>query len=343
MQKDDKAPDTKIATPAEKMSDIVLTPEEKEQLSKGTDIKIVLDVKDVSDTVSSGDKALAEAALSGDGAAKGFAISQYLDISLFKVIGENRNAISETKEKIALALAVPDSLKNTDSKKTRTFAVLRIHDGKAELLNDVDDNADTITIETDRFATYAIVYKDASNGGSSDNNGNGNDNKDNQDVNNKNDNQDNTNNNQNGVNDNKDNPDDNKNDINDNEDDDSEDIDDDDDSDSGDDGDDSSSGSSGSGSSNGSGPETGDSAPIEFYATLSIIAGFTWLLLYFSDRKRGMTEETKKRLVSRIVAWAKRGSKIRKYPAIAVIFVLLVYYHSIGKKTCGEWEEICGE
>lgn len=281
--------------------------------------------------------------MSGDGAAKGFAISQYLDISLFKVIGENRNAISETKEKIALALAVPDSLKNTDSKKTRTFAVLRIHDGKAELLNDVDDNADTITIETDRFATYAIVYKDASNGGSSDNNGNGNDNKDNQDVNNKNDNQDNTNNNQNGVNDNKDNPDDNKNDINDNEDDDSEDIDDDDDSDSGDDGDDSSSGSSGSGSSNGSGPETGDSAPIEFYATLSMIAGFTWLLLYFSDRKRGMTEETKKRLVSRIVAWAKRGSKIRKYPAIAVIFVLLVYYHSIGKKTCGEWEEICGE
>ena len=74
MQKDDKAPDTKIATPAEKMSDIVLTPEEKEQLSKGTDIKIVLDVKDVSDTVSSGDKALAEAALSGDGAAKGFAL-----------------------------------------------------------------------------------------------------------------------------------------------------------------------------------------------------------------------------------------------------------------------------
>lgn len=342
VQKDDKAPDTKIATPAEKMLDIVLTPEEKEQLSKGTDIKIVLDVKDVSDTVSSGDKALAEAALSGDGVAKGFAISQYLDISLFKIIGENRSAISETKEKIALALAVPDSLKNTDSKKTRTFAVLRIHDGKAELLNDVDDNADTITIETDRFATYAIVYKDVSNGGSGDNNGN--DNKDNQDVNNKNDNQDNTNNNQNGVNDNKDNPDDNKNDINDNEDDSSDDTDGDDDSDSSDDSaDSSSSGGSGSGSSNGSGPETGDSAPIEFYATLSMIAGFTWLLLYFSDRKRGMTEETKKRLVSRIVAWAKRGSKIRKYPAIAVIVVLLVYYHSIGKKTCVEWEEICEE
>ncbi len=172
MQKDDKAPDTKIATPAEKMSDIVLTPEEKEQLSKGTDIKIVLDVKDVSDTVSSGDKALAEAALSGDGAAKGFAISQYLDISLFKIIGENRSAISETKGKITVTITIPDALKNTENNTTRTFAVIRVHDKKAELLEDLDESTETITIATDRFSTYAIVYKDTSNGGSAGDGGN---------------------------------------------------------------------------------------------------------------------------------------------------------------------------
>lgn len=74
-----------------------------------------------------------------------------------------------------------------------------------------------------------------------------------------------------------------------------------------------------------------------------MIAGFTYLLLYFTDRRRGMTEETKKELVSRLVGWAKRGGRLRKWFALAAVFVLLVYYHSIGKKTCAEWKRIYGE
>ena len=57
----------------------------------------------------------------------------------------------------------------------------------------------------------------------------------------------------------------------------------------------------------------------------------------------GMTEETKRELVSWLVGWAKQGGRIRKYLALAAVFVLLVYYHSIGKKTCAEWKEIYGE
>lgn len=74
-----------------------------------------------------------------------------------------------------------------------------------------------------------------------------------------------------------------------------------------------------------------------------MIAGFTYLLLYFTDRERGMTEERKKELVSCLVAWAKQGGRSRKYLALVAIFVLLVYYHSIGKKTCTEWKAIYGE
>ncbi len=80
-------------------------------------------------------------------------------------------------------------------------------------------------------------------------------------------------------------------------------------------------------------PKTGDAAPIELYATLTMIAGFAYLLLYFTDRKRGMSEETKNELVSWLVGWAKQGGRIRKCLALAAIFVLLVYYHSIGKKS----------
>ena len=56
-----------------------------------------------------------------------------------------------------------------------------------------------------------------------------------------------------------------------------------------------------------------------------------------------MSEETKKELVLRLVGWAKQGGKVRKLLAIAAIFVLLVYYHSIGKKTCMEWKEVYGK
>ena len=87
-------------------------------------------------------------------------------------------------------------------------------------------------------------------------------------------------------------------------------------------------------------PKTGEVSSTELYATLSMIAGFTYLLTYFTDRRGGMSEETKKELVSKLIAWAKKGKLMRRYLALAAIFMLLVYYHSIGKKTNVEWKEV---
>lgn len=277
--------DAAVETPLSELANIVLTKEEKQKAAGGTDVKVVLDVKDASAFVSAADKALVEKALNGS-LAKGYTLGQYLDISLYKVIGNSRNLITETNGKIRVTINVPDSLKNTDAAKTRTFAVIRVHDGKAELLADLDDNAGTITIETDRFSTYAVVYKDTAGGNSGSQSGNGKPGVVRVSA--------------------------------------------------------KSDGRNPGGGQDGE-PKTGDSTPIELSATLAMIAGFAYLLLYFADRERGMTEETKKELVSRLVAWAKQGGRIRKYLALAAIFVLLVYYHSIGKKTCVEWKAICGE
>lgn len=38
--------------------------------------------------------------------------------------------------------------------------MIRVHDGVATILKDLDTDANTITIETDRFSTYAIAYQD---------------------------------------------------------------------------------------------------------------------------------------------------------------------------------------
>lgn len=266
--------DAAVATPLSELADIVLTKEEKQKAAGGTDVKVVLDVKDASAVVSAADKALVEKALNGS-LAKGYTLGQYFDINLFKVIGDSRGAITETNRKITITIDVPDSLKNTDAVKTRSFAVIRVHDGKAELLADLDDNADTITIETDRFSTYAVVYKDTAGGNSGRQSGNGKPGV--VRVSTKSDSQ---------------NP----------------------------------------GGGRDSEPKTGDSTPLELSATLAMIAGLTYLLLYFADRRHGMTEETKRELVSRLIAWAKQGGKVRTYLALAAVFVLLVYYHSIGKK-----------
>lgn len=42
--------------------------------------------------------------------------------------------------------------------------MIRVHDGRTELLSDMDHDIDTITIETDRFSTYVLVHQDMADG-----------------------------------------------------------------------------------------------------------------------------------------------------------------------------------
>lgn len=245
VETDGKSPGTQFSTPAAELADMILTSEEKQQVQSGTDIKIILDVKDVSGSVSDGDKALIEtvinASAEGDSAGTGnkFVAGQYLDIGLFKVVGENRSAISETDRKITIIIDVPESLKNTGSEKERTFAVIRVHDGQVKILEDLDDNAATITIETDRFSTYAIVYQDRQDAGSSGNSGDAGE-SGNEQV-------------------------EQKKDV----------------------------------------PQTGDSAPFAICIIITMLAGFTYLFLFFTKGRPGMCEAARKELIARIVKLRK--------------------------------------
>lgn len=86
-------------------------------------------------------------------------------------------------------------------------------------------------------------------------------------------------------------------------------------------------------------PKTGDTSHVEIYATASMIAGFSYLLLYFRDH--GMTEEKKEELVSRLVEWARGKGGIRRMLALMAIFLVLAYYHSIGKSVPEECLCLC--
>lgn len=85
-------------------------------------------------------------------------------------------------------------------------------------------------------------------------------------------------------------------------------------------------------------PKTGDGHHVEIFATASMIAGFSYLFLYFKEH--GMTEEKKEELVSRLVSWAKGKGKLQRMAALALIFLVLAYYHSMGRKVPEGWREV---
>ena len=85
-------------------------------------------------------------------------IAQYIDISV--VIKANNQVIGEVNElnkEVTFTVAIPEDL----MKEGRTFYVIRVHDGKVEKLNTVENEDGTLTFKTDKFSTYALAYEDA--------------------------------------------------------------------------------------------------------------------------------------------------------------------------------------
>ena len=69
---------------------------------------------------------------------------------------EKQKTVESTSQPITLVISVPDALRAQG----RTFRIIRVHDGVAVVLEDLDSDPDTITIQTDRFSTYVIAYRD---------------------------------------------------------------------------------------------------------------------------------------------------------------------------------------
>ena len=155
-------PTTLLTNKAELLAMLVdsgdITADELAQIADGASVDIALTVKEAN--VSAEIKtAMAQAA-------KGCTIGQYLDISLFKYMTVNGKqqdgvALHTTKNALAISVAVPDALINTNSAVNRTYCIVRSHEGTITVLDAAFDAASkTLTFKTDRFSDYAIAYKD---------------------------------------------------------------------------------------------------------------------------------------------------------------------------------------
>ncbi|MGN0320281.1 MAG: hypothetical protein ACI4D1_05155, partial [Lachnospira sp.] len=81
-------------------------------------------------------------------------IGAYVDISYeIKTNNGTWGRLTELNNEIEVTIQIPEDIKGKS-----TYYIIRNHDGVCDILEDIDDNPDTITFKTDRFSTYAIVY-----------------------------------------------------------------------------------------------------------------------------------------------------------------------------------------
>ena len=153
VRQEDNAPDTRLNDSLDELAKAVLTPEEQEAIKQGTDIKIILIVSDASKTVPTADKEKVEVAINE---LDGYKLGQYLDLNLLKIIGSSEGVkITQTNKPIRIRFEIPKELRG----KTK-YSVIRVHNGTATVLPDLDSDSNTVTIETDKFSTYALTYQD---------------------------------------------------------------------------------------------------------------------------------------------------------------------------------------
>ncbi len=84
-------------------------------------------------------------------------VGTFFDINLFKKVGDSEeNKISETEGDVEISF----KLDANDKWDMNSLAILRVHNGVSTLLDcKYDKDTSTLTFKTDRFSTYAIVYK----------------------------------------------------------------------------------------------------------------------------------------------------------------------------------------
>lgn len=241
VQPGENAPDTKLKTPFDELVYAVLTHEEQEKVKEGIDIKIILTVEDAGESVPDADRTAVEEALKE---LSGCKLGQYLDVSLIKTVGKESQRISGTYRPVRITFEIPESLRGSG----RVYSVIRVHNGEAAVLEDIDSVPDTLTIETDCFSTYAIVFYGEEGGMTEP-------------------------------------------------------------------------------------PATGAKPIAGICAAFGAAALVIFMLIYFTTGRNGLSEEKKTRIFNGLIAWGKSGKWLRAHIALALIFLILGFYYSIGRKT----------
>jgi len=129
----------------------LFTPDE---LNSGNQLDVTWTVKNCSiDNIPSQDKAVIE---NKAGMKK---IAMLLDIELWTMVnGASDKQITDLPSNLArtITINIPEEYRANN----RVFTVIRVHNGAADELPDLDNDPNTVTISTDKFSYYALAYEE---------------------------------------------------------------------------------------------------------------------------------------------------------------------------------------
>jgi len=151
------APAVKVDNLDEELAEELLTDAEKEAYNQGTPILVYLDVKTLAKAdVPAIDLEAVEKVTKKDD----YTYGECLDFSLWKKLGNAEpTKIHDTNGKpIKLTITIPDSMKSASAGYTRTFRIIRVHDGVATVI--AEGTGATLEVSSDKFSSYFLVYKD---------------------------------------------------------------------------------------------------------------------------------------------------------------------------------------
>ena len=149
------------------VANAILTSGQIQLVQDGGTIEIRIHMTDISGNVPQQDQDVIEDAIekaAGHYPYKfsGLKSGMYVDISVMIRVGEGEwNAITHAEEPVEVVIDIPETLQAEG----REYYIIRAHEGKYIFMDDLDDQSDTITIRTDRFSSYAIVFVDTGDAG----------------------------------------------------------------------------------------------------------------------------------------------------------------------------------
>ena len=149
------APQTTFSQTTKELIDAIgLTAAEKKAIANGANANVVLNVN--VKTLTEKEAKLIESVIGKNKMAETYDINLLLQIA-----GLADRNITDPNSAIGITITIPDKFINTDTSVKRVYRMVRIHDGKATVIDGTfDANTKQFTFATDGFSTYALVYED---------------------------------------------------------------------------------------------------------------------------------------------------------------------------------------
>lgn len=149
------APQTTFSQTTKELLDAIgLTAAEKKAIANGANANVVLNVN--VKTLTEKEAKLIESVIGKNKMAETYDINLLLQIA-----GLSDRIITDPNSAIGITITIPDKFINTDTSVKRVYRMVRIHDGKATVIDGTfDAKTKQFTFATDGFSTYALVYED---------------------------------------------------------------------------------------------------------------------------------------------------------------------------------------